>query len=88
MHLWSVLLVGLPLGWEKNVCGYLASSLVLCTFSVTSMRLLRCLGIASNVSFICYATIAGMRPILILHSLLLPMNIYRLVQVTQVGRAR
>jgi len=52
------------------------------------MRLLRCLGIASNVSFICYATIAGMLPIPILHSLLLPMNIYRLFQVTRVGRAR
>jgi hypothetical protein len=40
------------LGWAKDACGYLASSLVLCTFSVTSMRVLRCIGITNNPTFI------------------------------------
>jgi hypothetical protein len=46
------------------------------------------LGIASNVSFNCYATIAGMPPILILHSLLLPMNIYPLVRAGNLDGGR
>ena len=64
-------------GGTKDICGYFASTMVLCTFSVRSMRLLRWLGIASNLAFIAYAVIAGAPPILVLHSLLLPMNIYR-----------
>ena len=79
MHHW--LPSSIDVGWVKDTCGYLAGSLVLCTFSVTSMRWLRWLGIASNLSFISYAIMAGMLPILILHSLLLPVNIYRLVQI-------
>jgi hypothetical protein len=67
--------------WLKDAFGYLAGVLVLCTFSVTSMRMLRCLATASNVLFILYASITGLIPILILHSLLLPMNIYRLIQI-------
>jgi len=74
---------------EKNTLGYLASALVLCTFSVRSMRMLRCLGIASNVLFISYAWIAGLPPIAILHGLLLPINISRLVQMeTESGGTR
>ncbi len=67
----------------KDAVGYVASGLVLCTFSVRSMRLLRCIGIASNLAFICYAIIASMTPILLLHSLLLPMNVYRLTQIAR-----
>ena len=74
------------LGWPKDACGYLASSLVLCTFSVTSMRVLRCIGITSNITFIGYAAMPHIAPILILHSLLLPMSIYRLFQIAQFQR--
>jgi hypothetical protein len=79
MHHWLPL--SLNASWIREACGYLAGSLVLCTFSVTSMRPLRCLGIASNCLFISYAIMAGMLPILILHCLLLPINIYRLTQI-------
>lgn len=67
--------------WMKDASGYLASALVLCTFSVRSMRLLRMLGIASNLAFILYGMVAVAPPILFLHGLLLPMNIFRLVQL-------
>jgi hypothetical protein len=50
------------------------------------MRLLRCLGIASNIAFISYAIMASMTPILVLHSLLLPINIYRLAQMSRSPR--
>ncbi len=79
MHHW--LPSSLDTGWVRDACGYLAGSLVLCSFSVTSMSRLRWLGIASNLSFISYAIMVGMLPILILHGLLLPVNIYRLFQI-------
>jgi hypothetical protein len=87
MHHAIALPLGIDTSWQKDACGYLASALVLFTFSVRSMRVLRCLGIASNVSFILYASITGMVPILILHSLLLPMNIYRLLQIARAQHA-
>ncbi|HEY1932906.1 MAG TPA: hypothetical protein VGG99_12905 [Acetobacteraceae bacterium] len=83
MFHWLALSGSIAAGWEKNASGYLASSLVLGTFSVRSMRRLRMLGIGSNLAFIGYAVMAGAPPILVLHSLLLPINIYRLVQMSR-----
>jgi hypothetical protein len=60
--------------------GYLASALVLATFSARRMAVLRLLAIASNVAFIAYAALAGIGPVLVLHVLLLPMNLLRLLQ--------
>lgn len=60
--------------------GYLASALVLATFSVRAMVALRLLAIASNLAFIAYAALAGIHPVLLLHGLLLPMNVVRLSQ--------
>ncbi len=71
----------LATGWQKDIIGYLAGALVVCTFSFRSMHLLRYAGIASNVSFIAYAVLAGTMPILVLHSLLLPINVFRLIQI-------
>lgn len=66
--------------------GYLASSLVLMTFTMTSMRLLRVVGIASNFAFITYALIDRLPPILVLHGMLLPLNLYRLFQIERTRR--
>lgn len=60
--------------------GYLASLLVLATFSARDMITLRVLAIASNIAFIGYAAMAGIGPVLLLHALLLPMNLCRLRQ--------
>lgn len=60
--------------------GYLASLLVLATFCMRDMVPLRVLAIASNVAFIGYALLLGIGPVLLLHALLLPMNIHRLLQ--------
>jgi CRP/FNR family transcriptional regulator, cyclic AMP receptor protein len=73
MHQW--LQVAYDPAWLRDASGYIAASLVLSTFSVTSMRRLRLLGVGSNVAFICYAILEGMLPILISHGLLLPINI-------------
>lgn len=60
--------------------GYLASLLVLATFCMRDMSTLRLVAIASNLAFIGYAVLADIVPVLLLHTLLLPINLYRFVQ--------
>ena len=63
--------------------GYLAALLVLATFCMRDMVSLRVLAIASNLAFLGYAALAGIHPVLMLHALLLPMNVWRLVEATK-----
>lgn len=65
----------------NDVVGYFACFLVLATFSMKSMKWLRMVAMTSNVAFITYAIGAKLWPILVLHSILLPMNIVRLLQL-------
>lgn len=64
-----------------NLAGYVASALVLTTFITNDMRLLRTVGIFSNLAFITYGAMGGLVPVLALHLLLLPVNILRLLQL-------
>lgn len=68
-------------GWGSDAMGYQASVLVLLTFCMKSIRSLRFTAIISNIAFIAYAMSTDMRPILILHSILLPVNVIRLAQI-------
>jgi hypothetical protein len=67
--------------WDKELSGYIASALVLTSFCMRSMRWLRTAAIGSNVSFIFFATVSDIRPVLVLHSILLPINVTRLLQL-------
>lgn len=58
--------------------GYVAATLVLTTFCMRSMFPLRVVAVASNLVFIAYGYLGELMPVLILHLLLLPMNLYRL----------
>ena len=69
-----------------ELIGYVASLLVLMTFCMSGMVPLRAVAIASNVAFLGYAALAGISPVLVLHALLLPMNIYRLVEAVRERR--
>lgn len=64
-----------------DALGYAASFLVLLTFSMKTMIPLRIVGIMSNFFFIAYAYFMDAYPILILHIILLPLNIFRLQQI-------
>jgi len=44
------------------------------------MSALRWMAIASNVAFIAYGYLRGLAPVLLLHTLLLPVNVCRLAQ--------
>jgi hypothetical protein len=69
-----------------EIFGYVASGLVLATFSMRTMLPLRILGISSNVAFMAYGFLAGLLPVLILHAILLPLNIYRFVEMWRLIR--
>ena len=64
-----------------DIIGYLASALVFATFYVRTMMPLRMLAIASNIAFIAYAASEGLTPVLVLHSVLLPVNLARLFEI-------
>ncbi len=60
--------------------GWLASALVITSFCLQSVVLLRMVALCGNLTFIVYAQMADATPILVLHSLLLPLNTRRLLQ--------
>ncbi|MEM1378138.1 MAG: cyclic nucleotide-binding domain-containing protein, partial [Pseudomonadota bacterium] len=60
-----------------DLVGYLAAALVFLTFSMKTLMPLRLIAIASNVAFLVYGFFAALTPILILHGLLLPLNVFR-----------
>ena len=61
--------------------GWIAASITLATFSMKTMIPLRATAIGSNLAFICYGAPAGIYPVVVLHGLLLPFNIIRLLQM-------
>jgi CRP/FNR family cyclic AMP-dependent transcriptional regulator len=62
--------------------GYLASGLVLLTFSMRTMLRLRAVAICSNIAFVAYGLGAGIYPVLLLHLALLPVNLWLLLRMT------
>jgi CRP-like cAMP-binding protein len=72
-----------------DVLGMGAGALVLATFYLKTMIPLRVVAIASNIAFAAYGVLAEAMPIVVLHSLLLPLNILRLHQMqVLIGRVK
>jgi CRP/FNR family transcriptional regulator, cyclic AMP receptor protein len=69
-----------------EILGYTAAGLVLATFTMRTMIPLRVVGIASNVAFIAYGYMADLIPVLLLHGALLPLNVYRLLEMHRMVR--
>jgi len=63
-----------------NVLGSVASASVLATFCMNTMLPLRTVAICSNVLFAAYGSLTHIYPVLVLHSILLPINCVRLLQ--------
>ncbi len=61
-----------------DILGYAAAFLVFLTFCMKTLIWLRFVAVISNIAFIGYGLGAGLYPILVLHLVLLPMNIFRL----------
>ena len=64
-----------------DLAGYVASTMTLLTFMTKDVRLLRALGIFSNIAFITYGALAWLPPVFCLHLLLLPVNAFRLCKL-------
>ena len=60
---------------------YAASLAVLATFCTSRMVPLRLVAIGSNVLFGLFGALAYVYPVLFLHTILLPINVFRLLQV-------
>jgi hypothetical protein len=72
-----------------QIIGYVAAALVFCTFCMRTMLPLRLVGIASNVAFLSYSLPQHVWPLAILHGLLLPLNIMRLLEIRRMlGQVR
>lgn len=60
--------------------GYLAGALVIAAFSMREILQLRLVAMASNIAFVAYGWMESLQPILILHGILFPINLYRLLE--------
>jgi CRP-like cAMP-binding protein len=69
-----------------EVLGYVAALLTLGTFAVSKMIPLRIIGICANFAFISYGILEPIYPVLVLHTILLPVNSLRLYQMLQLTR--
>ena len=63
--------------------GFMAAFLMFSTFYMKNMIPLRIVGMSSNATFIVYASITHVWPLLVLHTILLPMNFYRFIQMVR-----
>ncbi len=72
-----------------EILGYIGGALMVVTLAMRTMIPLRMVGIVSSIFQIAFALLAGITPMLIQHSVLLPMNAYRLYeQMMLVRRVR
>lgn len=69
-----------------NLVGFLAAGLMLASFAMRTMLPLRLVAIAGNLAFIAYGLMQGLTPVIALHALLLPLNIWRAVEIANVSR--
>lgn len=73
--------------WSDSI-GYLASILVVLTFYMDQMIALRITAVLSNIAFLAYGISLELGPVVALHGVLLPLNIWRLRQLRQNRAAR
>jgi hypothetical protein len=67
------------MSWVE-INGYAGSVAVLATFLMSTMIPLRSIALVSNVLFMSYGYFDNLLPVLILHAVLFPVNLYRLIQ--------
>jgi CRP/FNR family transcriptional regulator, cyclic AMP receptor protein len=73
------------MSWVE-VLGYAASATVLATFCMSTMIPLRILALVSNVLFCSYGYFDHLYPVVVLHAILFPVNLLRLVQFQRLVR--
>ena len=69
-----------------ELLGWIAAGFTLAAYSMRTMLPLRVAAIFANIFFIAYGALAEVYPNLILHLLLLPFNVYRLVEIQRMTK--
>lgn len=69
-----------------EIVGFIGAALMVFTLAMRTMIPLRAVGIVSSIFQIAFALLAGITPMLIQHSVLLPMNAYRLYEQAMLVR--
>jgi hypothetical protein len=69
-----------------DVASYIAPVLVFMSFFMKEIVPLRLVAIASNVAFALYGIGAGLVPIVVLHAVLLPLNVWRVIEYKRLER--
>ncbi len=69
-----------------EVFGWAAAFLTFLTYSQKTMIRLRIVGISANLCFIAWSAVYQIYPTLALHVVLLPLNLYRLLQILRMRR--
>lgn len=72
---------------SNDLLGWVAAAATLATFYCQGMVRLRSLALVSNVCFIGFALSQAIWPVLVLHLLLLPLNVVRLLQARRASHA-
>ena len=72
------------MSWIDGV-GYAAALAVLGSFCMSTIVSLRILAIISNVLFALYGVLAHLYPVFLLHSILLPVNVFKLARMKRLA---
>jgi hypothetical protein len=62
---------------HPDLLGWTAAALMVATFACREARHMRPLAVATNLAFIGYGLAGALEPVLALHALLLPINLWR-----------
>jgi hypothetical protein len=71
-----------------DAIGYFAAGMVFVAFGMKEMVALRIVAMLSNLAFIAYGLGLDLRPVWLLHAVLLPLNGWRLAQALQCAGRR
>lgn len=69
-----------------EIIGFLAAGMTVAAFYCTTMLALRIAAIAANLLFIIYGSGLDLKPVMVLHCLLLPLNVMRLIKLARERR--
>jgi hypothetical protein len=71
---------------HADMAGWAAAALMVATFASREARVMRPLAVLTNLAFVGYGALAWLPPVLALHTLLLPINLWRWAEGCGVDR--
>lgn len=69
---------------HADLAGWTAAALMVSTFASRQARVMRPLAVLTNLAFVSYGVLAWLPPVLALHLLLLPINLWRWAECCRV----